>query len=462
MESEKDVQPKPIRRWAVVICAAIITVAVPQLVVDSEVYARVLSIGGLCLLLWISEIVPAFVPTLLLWTLVPIFLSPFDAKFALPNVLSWAVDPVMALFFGGFVLGTATQAQGLDEQLAAFALRSAGGSVNRLLLIVILLTAFFSMWMSNIAAAAMVFACLQPVLAKVENDDILRRSLLVAVALGADLGGMATPIGTGPNAIAIASISSKHPISFLSWMVFALPLTVGMLTVSYVFLLWKMGKTQRPAFATFGALTASGLAADISEGNRYSRTAFVLIFAATIFLWLTEPIHGIPAAVTALGSSAAIFLTGVLSKRDLARIDWSTLLLIAGGITLGRLLEQSSIISNLAASIPFAEMDPRLSLFLLCLAAALLSALMSNTATAVLLIPIAMVLVPSPSTAILIAISASFGVPFIISTPPNAMAFGQGGLRFSDMFWPGLIVMILGCAIVSLTGQSFLGMLGIR
>ena len=447
-------------RWAVVLCGVIIAVTVPQVFVESEIYSRVLSIGGFCLLLWISEIVPPFVPTLLLWTLVPIFLSPFDTKFALPNVLSWSVDPVMALFFGGFVLGTATQAQGWDKRLAAFALRWASGSLKQLLLLVMLLTAFFSMWMSNIAAAAMVFACLQPILTKLEHDDILRRTLLVAVALGADLGGITTPIGTGPNAIAIASLSSTHRITFLSWMLFALPLAVGMLAVGYGFLLWKLGGLQRSAVSLFDQVEIKS-SPGTPEGDRCSQAAFVAIFAATIFLWLTEPIHGVPAAVTALGSSAAVFLTGVLSRRDLARIDWSTLLLIAGGITLGRLLEQSSIISNLAANVPFGLLHPTLSLFLLCLAAALLAALMSNTATAVLLIPIATIVVPGPSTAILIAISASFGVPFIISTPPNAMAFGQGGLRFSDMFWPGFILMSLGCAVVSITGQFFLNILGI-
>jgi sodium-dependent dicarboxylate transporter 2/3/5 len=188
------------------------------------------------LLLWLSEIVPPFVPTLLLWSLIPILLGPLDdGKFSLSNVLSWAVDPVIALFFGGFVLGAATQAQGLDKRLADFALSSSKGSFGRLLLFVIGATAFLSMWMSNIAAAALVFAGLQSILSAFDEDHILRRTLLIGVALGADLGGMATPIGTGPNAIAIAAISPTQQISFVSWMAFALPLTVGMLALSYSF-----------------------------------------------------------------------------------------------------------------------------------------------------------------------------------------------------------------------------------
>jgi sodium-dependent dicarboxylate transporter 2/3/5 len=191
------------------------------------------------------------------------------------------------------------------------------------------------------------------------------------------------------------------------------------------------------------------------------RISFLIIFAGTILLWLTEPLHGIPAAVIALGSAALIFLAGVLTKKDLTRIDWSTLLLIAGGITLGRLLEQSALIKTASANVPFADFHPMFGLFLLCLTSAMLAALMSNTATTVLLIPLAMTLIPAPSTAILIAVSASFGIPFVISTPPNAMVFGQGGVKFGDLFWPGIVLMVAGCFLVSLTGQAVLNFVGI-
>ena len=156
-----------------------------------------------------------------------------------------------------------------------------------------------------------------------------------------------------------------------------------------------------------------------------------------------------------------LFLSGLLKKKDILKIDWSTLLLIAGGITLGRLFEQSGLIKTLAANVPFGDLHPSLTIFLLCLASALLAALMSNTATAVLLIPLATALVPYPSTAILIAISASFGVPFVISTPQNAMVYGEGGVKFGDLFWPGIFLMVLGCVIVSLTGPAVLNFVGI-
>jgi len=441
---------------------AVLLIVIPQLFIESAIYSRIVSIAAVCLLLWISEIVPPFVPTLLLWTLVPLLLGSIDGRFSLSHVLSWAVDPVMALFFGGFVLGVATERNGLGQRLTQFALESSGNSFKKFLLFVILITAFLSMWMSNIAAAALVLACLHSVLARFEDDHVLRRVLLVGVAFGADFGGMATPIGTGPNAIAIASISATQPVSFLSWMAFAFPLTIGMLIVSYVFLLWRARESERDWKKRGAQLrTVFEKSKDEESDVVPHRISFLIIFAGTILLWLTEPLHGIPAAVIALGSAALIFLAGVLTKKDLTRIDWSTLLLIAGGITLGRLLEQSALIKTASANVPFADFHPMFGLFLLCLSSAMLAALMSNTATTVLLIPLAMTLIPAPSTAILIAVSASFGIPFVISTPPNAMVFGQGGVKFGDLFWPGIVLMVAGCFLVSLTGQAVLNFVGI-
>ena len=418
-------------------------------------------VAGICLVLWLSETVPPFVPTLLLWTLVPLTLGSLDKKFGLANVLSWAVDPVLALFFGGFVLGVATERYGFDKKLANFALRSAGKSFARLLLFVILLTAFLSMWMSNIAAAALMLAALHPILLNFEFESRLRRALLVGIALGADLGGISTPIGTGPNAIAIASVSSSNPISFLGWMSFALPLAIGMLLASFALILIRVRHEPMDWSNKIGEIEETPLPAEAETGFKRGESAFLLVFAGTVLLWLTEPLHGVSASVVSLGATSFLFLSGLLKKEDLLRVDWSTLLLIAGGITLGKLLEQSELVRIIAGSVAWSNLNPTLALFVLCLASATLSALMSNTATAVMLIPLAHALVPDPSTAILVAIAASFGIPFVISTPPNAMVYGEGGLKFKDLFLPGIIIMILGCLLISLTGRAILRFAGI-
>jgi sodium-dependent dicarboxylate transporter 2/3/5 len=185
------------------------------------------------------------------------------------------------------------------------------------------------------------------------------------------------------------------------------------------------------------------------------------VFFATVAAWLTEPLHGAPSAAIALLAVVALFGSGLLDRTDLGRIDWSTLGLIAGGIALGNLLEKSGLVQVAAEAVPWAQVSPFGRLLAFCLASALLSALMSNTATATMLIPLAATIDPAPSTAVLIAIAASLGIPFTISTPPNAMVYGEGGLTQADLLVPGLVLMILGCVLISLTGPHVLSLVGI-
>ena len=185
------------------------------------------------------------------------------------------------------------------------------------------------------------------------------------------------------------------------------------------------------------------------------------VFGATVLLWLTEPLHGLRAWVVAIGAVAVLLVTRLITWREVCRMDWSTLLLIAGGIALGALLDESGLARAGAAYIPFDRLAPFVRVLLLCLASALLSAVMSNTATAAFLVPLALTLDPSPSTAIIVAVSTSLGVPFVISTPPNAMAVGTGQLRSRELLLPGMIILLGGCVLVALTGSTVLRTFGI-
>jgi sodium-dependent dicarboxylate transporter 2/3/5 len=179
-----------------------------------------------------------------------------------------------------------------------------------------------------------------------------------------------------------------------------------------------------------------------------------------VLTWVSEPLHGLSAPLVALCVTLALFGSGLLGRRELNALDWSTLGLIAGGISLGKLLETTG------ATTAFQVIDwsalPRMAwLSLLVAASAGLSSLMSNTGTAALLIPLASTVDGSASTAVIIAIAASFGMPFSISTPPNAMAYGEGGLRSSDLLFVGLTLMLFGCALTTLTGSAVLQLLGV-
>jgi sodium-dependent dicarboxylate transporter 2/3/5 len=435
------------RRGSLVLAAFVLLASVTtSLVVPSDPrLARGAAIVSAYLVLALSEIVPPFVPTLLLLAATPIWLGPFGTEFQLGPMLAWPADPVLALFIGGFSLGLAAQRHGIDSMLAGLVLRLSGGRSRALLAWVSFGTAVMSMWMSNIAAAAMVLTALRPVIRRDAIPVSFRRALLLGVAMGANLGGMGTPIGTGPNAIAIAAADARgQTITFLHWMTFAVPLVFGALALTFVLL-----AVRYRVAGEFEPIAPRPL--------ELSRPALgvMLLFFTTVAVWLSEPLHGIGAPLTALIATLLLFGSGLLAKRDLGALDWSTLGLIAGGLSLGKLIERSGLFAQLAG-IDWSGLPGWAWLGALVSGSALLSAVMSNTATAALLIPLGLSIDAAPSTAVIIAIGASFGMPFSISTPPNAMAYGEGSLTTIDLFWIGCSVMILGCVLVSLTGPAAL------
>ena len=428
------------------ISAALILIFIP----DPQL-SRASIISILALIFWLTELVPFPATTLLLCSAIPLCLGPLNAQFNLSSVLLWVANPVLPLFFGGFVMGVAMCRHGLDSYLANSMLRFSGGKAVTLIMVVIFGTAFLSMWMSNIAAAAMMIAALRPFWNKEASDVSIRIPLLLSVAFGANFGGMATPIGSGPNAIAIAAVQFHQRITFLEWMSFGIPLTIGMLILAFVLI-----RLIHPI-----PIRTLAVPVDTAPMNRNAKIVAAL-FGAAALLWLLEPFHGIPAPVIAILFSAVLFATRILKTSDLAAVDWQTLFLIAGGLVLGELVNRSGITQELTQSIVWNLVPRMLMVFLFVFAAAFLSAIASNTAAAALLIPFALSMNLSPAVAILIAMGASMGAPFVISTPPNAMAYGEGGLQPRHFLVPGLILMIFGCAVVSLTGEKILAAIGIR
>jgi sodium-dependent dicarboxylate transporter 2/3/5 len=232
-------------------------------------------------------------------------------------------------------------------------------------------------------------------------------------------------------------------------MAFGVPLTLGLLVA--VLLLVKLwirptGQVRLPP----GSL----------DGPRGRVRTLAAVFGATVLLWLTEAVHGVPAWQIALGAAAALLLLGLLRPRDLLHLDWATLVLIAGGIALGALLDRSGLMRLMAEQLPLATAPPTLRILALCLMSAFLAALMSNTGTATLLVPLALAVSGAPSAGVLVAVAASLGVPFVTSTPPNAMAYGAG-LRAKDLLVPGLIIMLGGCVLVAVTGPWVLRLMGV-
>lgn len=432
-------------------------VAIATMAAGVGTAARAGAIAGVCVLLWLTGYVPVWIPTIVLWIATPLLLGFSDARFSPLKVLSWSLNPVLALFFGGFVLAAAARKSGIDRTIADGALHHAGSSSTRLVSAAALCTAFLAMWMSNVAAAALMFTAFRPIWERVPDVHPLRPSLLLAIALAANVGGISTPIGTGANGIAMAAVAHTQAISFFHWMAFGVPLTIGLVAASVLLIVRRLPPFEAMPPAADGSQAVSSSAANPAQPARKRLGA---VFVTTVLLWVSEPLHGIPAWKVALAAPVALLALRTIVWRDFLILDWGTLALVAGGISLGALLDESGIVRDFALWLPIHGASTGGRLFAICLLSAGLSAVMSNTGTAALLIPMAATFDAAPSTAIIVAVASSLGMPFVISTPANAMAVADG-LRSRDLLGPGLILMIGGCALIAFTGPWLLHVAGI-
>ncbi len=360
---------------------------------------------------------------------------------------------IIILFMGGFLLSAALTKHGIDRAIAARVLAPFAKSPIMLIYGVLAISAFFSMWMSNTATAAMVLAIIAPIIKELPHDDKFHRGVILAVPFGANIGGIGTPIGTPPNAVAFGAINGLaaegvvQPVSFLQWMMIGVPLAVILLAIIGVvlYLIYKPGpETKLSSITAPGKITAQGYA-----------TIGVLV--AAIALWLTGTWHGLSAGAVALLAAAALTAMRVLEKTDVDRIDWNILILMWGGLALGAAIQATGM-TDLIAKVDFTAIpgDTYGLAVVVVLVSILMSTFMSNTATANLLVPIVMALgvgaaAVSTQLAVLCALGCSFAMALPVSTPPNAIAFATGKIKASELLRIGGMVS-LGAGALLLIG----------
>lgn len=410
----------------------------------------------LACLLWITEALPLFATALLIIGLEVLLLANpgqwrglgFETKTSPPFTyfLEPLADPIIVLFLGGFMLAKAAVKRGVDAALASWVLRFFGNTPPQLMLGMMVITAFFSMWMSNTATATMMLTLLPPLFAQLPGEARFQKGMLLAIPFAANIGGMGTPIASPPNAVAVSALSrSGAPITFLEWMAVGLPFALLMLLVAYQLLY----RSYRPIDAQ-QKLTIDNKPID-------SKGLYVIaIFSTTILLWLTEQWHQLPTAVVALIPIVAFTATGLLNKNDINSLEWNILLLIAGGIALGRGISATGLDLWLVQLLPH---ESAYMLTVLVLLTLLLSTFISNTATANLLIPIGITIAVSGTAgtalyvqqmAISIALSASLAMALPVSTAPNTIAYAQGSLTTPDFVKRGAVIGLLGAGLISL------------
>ena len=242
------------------------------------------------------------------------------------SIIACFADPTVMLFMGGFVLALVASKSGVDVSLARIMLKPFGTNSKTVLLGFILVTAIFSMFVSNTATAAMMLTFLAPVLKNMPESERGRIGLALAIPIGCNVGGIATPIGTPPNGIAIGGLKEIGvDIGFAEWMMVMFPLMLVILLISWGILLnvYKFSSDKIEFKIEGGA----------KKG--WETTAIYIIMAMTIALWMLEKIVCINSYVVALFPVGAFCALGIVTSQDLKQIDWAVLWMVAGGFALG-------------------------------------------------------------------------------------------------------------------------------
>ena len=423
---------------------------------------RVIALFCFATMMWVTEAIPSWTTSvaiivILLYTCSDSSLffftnSPTEELGTLLShkaIMAQFANPIIMLFIGGFILAIAATKSGLDVKLARVLLKPFGTKSENVLLGFLLVTGLFSMFLSTTATAAMMLTFLTPVLKTLPANGKGKIALALAIPIGANIGGIGTPIGTPPNSIAISYLANPDglnmQIGFGQWMLYMCPLVAVLL-----FIAWFLLKTMFPFTQKEIELHIEG------EAKTDWRTYVVYVtFAVTVLLWMFDKYTGVNSNVVAMLPVGVFCTCGIITRRDLEEINWAVLWMVAGGFALGLALQDSNLAAHIISTIPFGTWSPLLMILgsgLLCYA---MANFISHTATANLLFPILALAGLSTSSTLApyggvstlligVALSSSVAMVLPISTPPNALAHATGLIEQKQMMRVGLIMGVIG------------------
>lgn len=410
--------------------------------------------------LWLTEALHVTVTALL----VPI-LAIILGLVATKSALAEFANPTIFLFFGGFALATALHIQKLDRMIANKIMALANGRLFLATIYLFSITAFLSMWMSNTATAAMMLPLAMGVLSQMDRDSNHNTYVfvLLGIAYSANIGGMGTLVGSPPNAI----VASQLKLTFSDWLKYGLsimfilmPIMIGTL---YVIFKPKLNVRFEKSFEKIEMNKQRVITLVI-----FISIALCWVFSSTInpmisgALGLEKKIASFD-SVVALLAAAVICSTGVASWKQIQdNTDWGVLMLFGGGLTLSAVLRDSGASKILADGIVFLIEGNHFYLIGLLVAAFIifLTEFTSNTASAALLVPIFISIaqslgMPELGLALIIGLGASCAFMLPVATPPNAIVFGTGDIKQSEMVKAGVVLNILCIFIIATVGYFF-------
>ncbi|WP_026340713.1 SLC13 family permease [Thioalkalivibrio sp. ALJT] len=441
------------------------------------------SVLGLTLFMatwWISEALPLPVTALLPIAVLPVLdIVPMDAATA-PYA-----NPIIFLFMGGFAIALAVQRWDLHRRMALAIVARAGNRLHVLVGAFMLATAGLSMWVSNTATAALMLPIALSVLGLIERgaspqgpDMESRRpalALLLGIAFAANIGGMATIIGSPPNALTAAYLGDRHgmEIGFLEWMTLGLPLAAVLLALAWWLLTRWVFPVHRVELKGLRALLDEQRATVGRWSRAEKRVAAVFVLVASA--WLTRPLleGWLPISLTDAGiailGAGLLFLVPsgsreqrrLLSWDNMRELPWGVLLLVGGGLSLGAAIESSGLAELAADALVIAQAWPLLLIMAgVVVLTMTLSHVTSNTATAATLLPLVTAFalsmdVPVLLLALPVAFAASVAFMLPVATPPNAIVFASNRLRVLDMVRGGALLSVLALVLISLVVFAF-------
>lgn len=399
----------------------------------------------LAAILWVSEWIPLFIVSFIILALELTWLIPSiqSQGITISDSLFFApfFSNIILLFMGGFVLSSIMKKSSLDARFAQWILTVTKGNPSSTLLGIIVACAFLSMWMSNTATAAMMLTMVLPLIKRLRPDAPFRIALILAIPLACNLGGIGTPIGTPPNAIAISYLASKGiEVSFLKWMTLTLPFLIIAEFITWYLLLKIYPPGNEP------------LLQQDSEPTPFQARQWltVAIFVITVFGWLIGGQFGLKTGTIALFPIIMAFWLGLLDQSDFRALPWDVLFMVAGGIALGVAIDVTDLGSILIQWMPV-NASFEVLMMLIVVVLALLGTVMSNTATASLMIPIVISLSLTNQQMIIavlvIALNCSTAMILPVSTPPNAIAFSSGIINVKDLARMGFLMVVLGMVV---------------
>lgn len=420
-----------------------------------------------------------FVCVSMLWTfgsiplavtgiLVPILLTLFGI-FTPVEALAPFADPIVFLLIGGLIIAEAFRVNGLDKRMAYRLVTAAGGSINGTFIALMVVSAVFSMWISNTATVALLIPVVLTVAARAgEDGGKLAALLLIGICISTSFGSMATIIGTPTNAVTAGLLARVTPFTFLDWLKIGLVTSVVLLAISFV-LLPRLQPVRgkgldlepiRKELKELGPLSGRGLTT-------------VAVFLLAIVLWVAggdlASAVGLPggflsAAMVSLLASFLLFIFRALEWEDARKIAWDVFLIVGAGLALGEALEASGTAAWIAQGIASITGGEFL-LALMLLAGAItvvVTTLISNTATVAILVPIMLSVSDSlgidPKYLVLVTglcASISFITP--VGTPPVTLAFATGKFTRAQLARSGLVVAVPATVIIVLLVYLLVG-----